>query len=314
MGAVTRAWRIAVVGPGALGCLFGGGLALAGHRVAMLARRPEHAAALERDGIAIDRDGAERRAAVAASTDPAALGPVDLAIVLVKSPDTAAAAAALPALLGADGVALSLQNGLGNAERLAEAVGLARVLGGVTSQGATLVGPGRVRHLGFGPTALAELVGGRSARAEAVAGLLDAAGIPARAAEAVAPLVWGKLLANVAINPLGALLRCTNGRIAEDADGAALLAGLVDEAAAVAHAAGVELAIGDPVAHVREVARLTYHNRNSMLQDVEAGRRTEIDAINGAVAALGARLGVPTPLNETMARLVSALERRPAGA
>jgi 2-dehydropantoate 2-reductase len=310
MTLTERPWRIAVVGPGALGCLFGGTLALAGHSVAMLARRAEHAAALAREGIAIERNGALRRATVAASADPATLGPVDLAIVLVKSPDTAAAAAALPALLGPDGLALSLQNGLGNADQLAATLGPERVLGGITSQGAILLGPGRVRHLGFGPTALAEMVGGRSPRAEAVAALLDAAGIPARAEEAVPPLVWSKLLANVPINVLGTLLRCTNGQVVDDPASDELLARLIGEAVAVARAAGIELPVADPVEHVRRLARLTYHNRNSMLQDVEAGRRTEVDAINGAVAALGARLGVPTPLNDAMALLIRALERR----
>src|SRR5262249_25131624 len=176
--------------------------------------------------------------------------------------------------------------------------------------GATLVGPGRVRHLGFGPTQLAEMVGARSLRAEAIARLRDAAGLRAGAAEAVAPLVWSKLIGNVAINPLGTLLHCTNGQVAEDPAAGELLARLVLEAAAVARAAGVALPVADPVEHVRTLARLTYYNRNSTLQDFEAGRRTEVDGINGAVAALGAQLGVPTPLNDAMALLIHALERR----
>jgi 2-dehydropantoate 2-reductase len=287
-------------------------LAHAGHQVSLLARRPEHAAVLEREGLAIERDGNVLRAHVAASTDPAALGPVDLAIVLVKSPDTAAAAAALPALLGPAGCALSLQNGLGNVDRIVEALGTDRVLGGVTAQGATLIGPGRVRHLGFGPTTLAEAAGGPSERARSIAGLLDQVGLPARAADAVAPLVWGKLLASVAINPLGAILRCTNGQIVDNPASDDLLVRLVLEVVAVARAAAVDLSVADPVEHVRGVARVTYQNRNSMQQDLAAARRTEIDAINGAVAAIGARLGVPTPVNDTMVSLIHALESMPA--
>ena len=299
--------RIGIVGPGALGCLFGGLLRLAGHDVRLLARRAEQAEQIAREGLAVERDGAERRAMVHAGTDPARLGPVDLAIVLVKATDTAAAAAALPDLLAPDGAALSLQNGLGNVERLAEALGPERVLGGVTAQGATLLGTGRVRHAGGGPTALAEAVGGRSARAVAIAALLEAAGIPTRAADAVAPLVWGKLVASVGINPLGALLRCPNGELVRRPDADRLLVGLAEEAALVARAAGVALPFEDPAEHVRSIARATAANRNSMLQDVEAGRRTEVDAINGAVVELGERLGVPTPLNRAMALLIRAL-------
>lgn len=115
---VDQPWRIGVVGPGALGCLFAGLLALAGHDVRLLGRRREQTDALQRDGVVVERDGEARRAAVRASTDPAALGPVDLAIVLVKATDTAEAATRLPALLGPDAPAVSLQNGLGNVEAL----------------------------------------------------------------------------------------------------------------------------------------------------------------------------------------------------
>jgi len=316
------------VGPGALGCLFGGLLALAGHDVRMLARRAEHAERLARDGLRIERDGAEQRATVRADTDPARLGPVDLAIVLVKATDTAAAATSLPALLGPDGVAVSLQNGLGNVDALASVLGVGRVLGGVTSQGATLLGPGHVRHAGFGPTSLAEAgdspaprvddvetPGIRtapsrepSARAIAIAALLDAAGLPARAAPAVEPLVWGKLIANAAINALGTLLRCPNGALVERPSSAPLFDGLAAEAGAVAAALGVALPFPDAIEHARGVARVTAANRNSMLQDIEAGRRTEIDAINGGVACLGAEVGMPTPLNATVAALIRAIE------
>ncbi len=305
--------RIAIVGPGAMGCLFGGLLRLAGHDVAVLARRAEHAEQISREGLVVLRDRTEQRALVRSDTDPARLGPAELAIVLVKASDTDGAARALPALLGADGPALTLQNGLGNVERLADVLGPERVLGGVTAHGATLLGPGRVCHAGSGPTALAEMLGGRSERAVAVAALLDEAGIPTRAADEVGPLVWGKLVANVGINPLGALLRCPNGELVRRPDADRLLAGLAQEAALVARAAGVRLPFDTPAEHVRSIARATAANRNSMLQDVEGGRRTEIDAINGAVADLGERLHVAVPLNRAMALLIRALEARACG-
>jgi len=155
---------------------------------------------------------------------------------------------------------------------------------------------------------LAEAAGGLSDRARQIAALLTEAGIEARAADDVAPLVWGKLIANASINPLGALLRCQNGQTAERPSSEKLFVGLAAEAGAVARALGVALPFSDPVEHARSVARVTATNRNSMLQDVENGRRTEVDAINGAIARLGAEVGVPTPLNATMANLIRALE------
>ncbi|MGE3912078.1 MAG: ketopantoate reductase family protein, partial [Chloroflexota bacterium] len=294
-------WRIGIVGPGALGCLFAGLLALDGNDVRVLGRRAEQAAAISRDGIVVERDGMERRAVVRAGTDPATLGPVDLAIVLVKATDTAAAARSLPAFLAPGAPAVSLQNGLGNIDALTAVLGAERVLGGITSQGATLLGDGQIRHAGFGPTSLAEATGGLSARAETIAQILDHAGLAATAYADAAPLIWGKLIVNAALNPLGALFRCQNGHTVERPASRELFSTLAYEAGAVATALGVQLPFPDPAAHAESIARITFNNRNSMLQDVEAGRRTEIDAINGAVARLGAEHGIPTPLNATVA-------------
>jgi 2-dehydropantoate 2-reductase len=303
-----RPWRIGIVGPGALGCLFAGLLALAGHDVRLLGRRREQTDALARDGVTVERDGEARRAYVRASTDPAELGPVDLGIVLVKATDTAEAATSLPALLGPDAPALSLQNGLGNVEALVSVLGEERVLGGVTSQGATTLGVGHIRHAGFGPTSLAEAMGTLTPRAESIAAMLDRGGLNARAFPDAAPLIWGKLIANAAINPLGALLRCQNGQTYERPASGELFVGLAREAGEVARALGVALPFADPAEHAASIAQVTSGNRNSMLQDVENRRRTEIGAINGAVARLGAKLGVPTPVNATIATLIRALE------
>jgi 2-dehydropantoate 2-reductase len=305
---LDRPWRIGVVGPGALGCLFAGLLALAGHDVRLLGRRREQTEALRRDGVTVERDGEARRAAVCASTDPTSLGPIDVAIVVVKATDTAEAASSLPALLGPDAPAVSLQNGLGNVEALTAVLGADRVLGGVSSQGATTLGVGHVRHAGFGPTSLAEARGGLTERVQTIAAVLDRAGLNARAYPDAAPLIWGKLIANAAINPLGALLRCQNGQTWERPASRELFVGLAREAGDVARALAVTLPFDDPAAHAEGVARVTFGNRNSMLQDVENHRRTEIGAINGAVARLGAEHGVPTPLNATIATLIRALE------
>jgi 2-dehydropantoate 2-reductase len=298
-----------------MGCLFGAKLALAGHDVWMLCRRPDQAEALTRQGLLIQRDAAEQRAPVLATAEPRRAWPLDFALVMVKSyATTSAARTLLPALGGVTWV-LTLQNGLGNVEALAAVLGRERLLAGVSAQGATLLGPGRVRHAGFGPNAVTDLRGGATDRAHWTAEMLTAAGLETRVADDLAPLVWGKLVANTAINPLSAVTGHPNGALLESPVGQ-LFDDLARETAAVAEAAGVALPFEDAVAHARAVALATAANRSSMLQDVEQGRPTEIGALNDAVVAAGARLGVPTPLNRAVTALVRDLEARssqPAG-
>ena len=311
--ALDQRLRVGVIGPGAMGCLFGGLLALAGHEVWMLCRQPDQAELLERQGIVVERDGAERRAPVQATAEPRAAAPLDVAIVMVKSYATTAAARSLQPALGSITWVVTLQNGLGNAEALAAVLGRERILAGVSAQGATLLGPGRVRHAGFGPSSVTDLLGGATERARWTADLLSAAGVPTDVAEDLAPLVWGKLVVNAAVNPLTALTGRRNGEVLQ-APVSRLFDDLAYETAAVAHAAGVRLPFDDPAAHARAMAAATAANRSSMLQDVERGRPTEIGALNEAVAAEGARLGIPTPLNRAISALIRDLENRSAGA
>lgn len=297
--------RIAIVGAGAMGGVIG--FYLAGvAEVVLVDMWAEHVDAIGAQGIACERDGVEEVRPVRAVIDPATAGPCDAAIVLVKARQTPWAAGACRVLLAPSGVAYTLQNGIGNYELLADALGPRHAGQGVTALGGTLLGPGRVRHAGLGPTTL----GAAPDRplAEALAALLSAAGLPAAVSDNVESLVWGKLLVNVGINALTALLRVPNGALAEEPAARALMEAAVAEAAAVAAARGVHLPYDDPAAHVVAVAAATAANRSSMLQDVLRGTTTEIATINGAVVAEGARLGVPTPLNAALAALVEALE------
>lgn len=234
--------------------------------------------------------------------------PVDLLLVLVKAYATADAIRWAAGAVGPQTVALTLQNGLGNAEALVEAIGGGRVLAGTTAQGATLLAPGKVAHGGEGPTSVGawEPGGPAAATASEVAALFSKAGIPTEAVPDPRPQLWRKLVINCAINPVTALLRVPNGALLEQPAARRLMEAAAREAGAVAAAAGVDLD-GDPVALAQAVAQRTAANRSSMLQDVERGRRTEIAAINGALAARGKALGVPTPVNETLADLVRAL-------
>jgi len=300
--------RIAIVGAGAMGCLFGGFLARAGEEVVLVDVVPEVVAALSERGVRLHEGSGVSDVPVAAAASPAEAGTADLVLVMVKAQHTRRVAAGLAPLLGPQTVVLTLQNGLGAAQVLAEHVAPRRILVGVTAQGATLLGPGEVRHGGSGESVLgAHCPSG--ADPDSAVQALSRAGLPARAVADPWPAVWRKLAINCGINPIAALTGVLNGQIPEIPEASALLADAVREAAAVARAAGAEL--GDPEALVRQVldvARATGANRASMGQDVDARRSTEIDFINGAVAQEGERLRVPTPVNRTLTRLVKSLE------
>jgi 2-dehydropantoate 2-reductase len=210
----------------------------------------------------------------------------------------------LETCLAGGGVAVTLQNGLGNLEKLAARLGERRASLGVTTSGATLLGPGRIRAGGDGVTHLA----GREDLAP-LAELLGRAGFVVQASDDVEGMAWGKAVINAAINPVAALLRIPNGELlSPDRAGAwEISREAASEAAAVAAARGVRLPFADAPGQVAEVLRRTATNRSSMLQDVERGRPTEVDAINGAIVAEGERLGVPTPVNRLLWNLVRSL-------
>lgn len=297
--------QLAVIGAGAMGGVIGFYLAAAAE-VTLIDPWAEHVAAINRDGLSCEVDGVATTRAVRAVIDPIDADLSEVALVLVKAGQTRWAAEACMLALRPDGVAYTLQNGIGNRELLARTLGEARVGQGVTALGATLLGPGRVRHAGMGYTTFGLTPDTRSAAR--LAKLFTRCGLPAALSAEIESLVWGKLLVNVGINALSALLRVPNVALAETPEARALLAAAVGEAAAVAAARGVALPHADPVERVLEVARATGANRSSMLQDTLRGAATEIGAINGAVVREGARLGVPTPLNAALTALVEALE------
>ncbi len=301
--------KVMVVGTGAMGTLFSAMLALGGHEVWLLGRRPEVVEAIRREGITLVRGEARQKARVKATVRAAEAGPMELVIVFVKAYDTLQACQdALPAV-GPGTAVLTLQNGLNNVETIASVVGRGRVLAGVTSHGATLMGPGRVRHAGAGETAIGELDGGETERLQRVAGALRRAGIEVEISHAVNSLIWGKLVVNAAINPLTALLGVPNGELLAREGARELLRASALEAAAVAVALGIPLPYTDPMERAETVCCLTASNRSSMLQDVDRGIQTEIDFINGAVVREGEARGVLTPVNWTLTRLVGALGR-----
>lgn len=292
-----------IVGTGALATLFAARLSATGVDVTMLGTWQAGLDALRKEGARLaDADGVEREYPVRAIYDPAECRGARFALVLVKAWQTERAARQLASCLAKDGLALTLQNGLGNREILAESLGLGRVALGVTTTGATLLGPGLARLGGEGTLSLET-----HTRLAALEAMLRAAGFAVNVVADARSLVWGKLVVNAAINPLTALLRVPNGELLQRPTARLLMTELAREVAAVAQAQGVELPFKNPESAAEDVARRTATNRSSMLQDVLRGAPTEIDAICGAIVHSGQAAGVLAPLNRLMWQLVGAL-------
>jgi 2-dehydropantoate 2-reductase len=233
--------------------------------------------------------------------------PVDAAVVTTKTPGTTWAADVAAKILASDGVALTIQNGLGNYETLVAAVGADRAAVGVIYVGAQLV-DGELRATGAGKVELGRPGGARPReKLDALAKLLSAGGMDVTVVDDPWPSVWRKVVTNAAVNPLSALIRKTNAELLADAPASRIADGLAREVARVASAAGVPIGEEDAVRQWRAMAALTGANRSSMLQDVEARRATEVDAISGAVAREGERRGVAAPLNQSMTLLVGSI-------
>jgi 2-dehydropantoate 2-reductase len=293
--------RLAIIGIGAMGCLFAGRLAGLVDLI-MLGEWPEQIAALRSGGLHIRHaGGGESRRMVAASDRPEDAGVVDLALILVKSYKSDGAAALARRILHPAGLALTLQNGLGNLEILQAGVGEARAALGVTSQGAAMVAPGYVQEGGSGHTYLAHQPW--VPRLEGVAELFRQAGFSTTVLDDVDTVLWGKLAVNAAINPLTALLEVPNGYLAENEPARRLMVRAAEETATVAHALGIAID-GDSAGRALRVAQATAANRSSMLQDVERGAPTEIEAITGQIVATAHRLALAIPVNEALLLLV----------
>ncbi|MEF8773434.1 MAG: 2-dehydropantoate 2-reductase [Halobacteriales archaeon] len=301
--------HVMVIGSGAMGALFGGRLADAGEDVTLVDVWEEHVEAINRNGLEMETpDGEMKTIPVDATTDPETVSDVDLALVFVKSTHTEEAVrGARDALDGAD--VLTLQNGLGNPDALADVVDESQVIAGVTAHGSTLVEPGAIRHAGRGKTRIGRYFDDNGSRVEEVAAAFTDAGIETTVAEDVRSAIWEKILVNVGINPVTALTRVRNGLLAETEPGQRVVRAAVSEAKRVAEAEGVDIE-DDVVEYVLEVAEQTAANKSSMRQDVEAGRTTEIEKLNAAVVRRADEHGVAVPVNETLVDLIRLAEQR----
>lgn len=303
--------KIAILGAGALGCAIGAALSEGGNEVWLLNRSAAHVDAMVRDGLQVDDASGSRRVKVHATTRAAEAGVVDLVIVLVKSFDTDAAMRGSLALLGPDTLVLSLQNGLGHEDMLADIVGRERVLAGKTYVGGVMRGPGHIESGVVGKaTHIGELDGRISARVNAIAATFNASGLDTSVSANIVGTMWDKLLVNVATGALTGTTGLTYGQLYDEPLLKKVALAAVAEAMTVADAAGVKLSTTEPErAWTLAGAGLSSGFKTSMLQSLEKGSITEIDFINGAVVRWGQRHGVPTPVNATLVACIKGIER-----
>ncbi len=293
-----------------MGCLLAGVLGRAPQlEVRLLDYRPDRAELINRQGVVIETPEGSDTLAVSCSADPAAFGTADLAIILTKAYDTPAAAEHCEPLVATDTAILTLQNGLGNYEVLQEHFPAEQVLAGTTASGATLLAPGRVRQAGLDEIIIGSPASNQ-ALAEYVAGLLRSAGLETRVTHDVDALLWRKVLVNSAINPLTALTGRRNGDLLQIPELVKLLEEVATEVYQVGEAVGIDWGSFAPQAAVKKVCQATAANQSSMLQDILAGRQTEIDYITGAVANAAERHGAAAPLCQCLTALVEGLTKQ----
>ena len=303
--------KIAILGAGAMGSAIGALLAKAGNDATLIDVWKEAVEAINRDGLKIQNKAGEITThKVRAVTSPAQVtGPVDLLLVFVKCYHTVDAVKSALPILGPDSTVLSLQNGWGNGPRIAEVVGKERVVLGVCYHSATVLGPGHVLHAGQGKTFIGEMDGAVTPRVQKIAEVFKAAGFDIEASAQVLKEIWSKLALNVATLPTSSTIKLTADHLCDTEAMQNLMRDLLKEVVAVANAQNIPLDFNERWEAITGLLKkLAPNTKGSMLQDVEKGRRTEIDVINGAIVEAGRRLGIATPYNKAMVWLIKAME------
>lgn len=307
--------RIAIAGPGALGCLFASLLFPKkqdeNNSLWLLDHNRDRAALLNRQGIIYQTDSNQERHLIPVSAEPQLIGPADMVLFCVKSQDLAGCLESCRALLSPQTLLLFLQNGIDHLD-IREQMHLPTTPAFAScSEGATLLTPGHVLHAGRGVTHLGFLHPPDELQQQQLTKLalrLQKAGLEVSLSQDIRAQLWAKLFINAGINPLSALYNRTNGQILTSCAARSRLKKIVQEAETVARACGITITL-DPVQATLAVCKSTARNISSMLQDRRHQRPTEIDAINGAVVREGKRLGIATPFNEEIVRQIKEMEK-----
>ncbi len=302
--------KIAVVGTGAMGSVYAALMGDAGNEVWAIDRWVEHVEAIRANGLRLEGASGDRTVRMHATTDPADAGVCDLVIVATKALDIEAAGEAIRPLIGPDTTVLSIQNGLGAPDRLAQIVGEEQVaIGVVGGFGASMKGPGHAHHNGMELVRLGERHGPVTNRIRAIAQVWEDAGFRVSTYDDVDQLVWEKLLCNATFSGTCAVLEWTIGEVLDDEQAWSVASGCTREVFAVAKAKGINLSFDDPVAYARAFGETIPGARPSMLLDVLAGRPCEVDVINGAIGPAARTVGLEAPINDAVAALVRAKNR-----
>jgi 2-dehydropantoate 2-reductase len=307
--------KICFLGAGALGSALGGVLTEAGNEVWLVDRSPAHVDAINAKGLVLREDGADRAVPAKARTTTDGIGPADLVVVLVKSFHTRDAIASAGSIVGPDTVVMSLQNGLGHEEILADVVGREKVLAGKTYVGGVLLAPGHaIAGVRGKLTGIGELDGRITERAQRIADAFTRAGLETTVSDNIMGTMWDKLLVNVATGALCAITRLPYGQLYAVPEVEACAIAAVGEAMAVAAANGIRLSSVEPRdAWTLAAEGMPPEFKTSMLQSLEKGQPTEVDYINGAVVRWGERRGVATPVNRTLVACIKGIEAALAG-
>lgn len=302
--------KICFLGAGALGSAIGGALARAGADVTLVDRWPEQVAAINRDGLILRENGIDRTVRVRAVERPAEVGPVDLVIVLVKSFHTREALRSAAPLIGPATLVMSLQNGMGHEDIIAEIVGHERTAAGKTYVGGVLLSPGHViAGIDGKETVIGELDGKVTERMQRIAATFNAAGLATRVSDNIRGTIWDKLLVNVATGALAGITRLTYGALYQVPEVKACALAAIAEGMAVAAAQGIALSYRDNEGPwIKAAEGMPAEFKTSILQSIEKGAPTEVDFINGSVVREGAKCGIPTPVNAALVACIKGIE------
>lgn len=292
-----------------MGSLFGGLLAKSGEKVTLFDIWEEHIEEINKNGLTISKPDGRKETIekIEATTDPKKVGKTDLAILFVKSYQTEDAMRGASPILNEKIDIMTLQNGLGNPEKMAKFLPEENIIAGVTTHGSTLKGPGNIVHAGEGDTKIGRYFVENDRTVEEVAEVLTGAGIETASAENVKKLIWEKVLVNIGINTPTALARVKNKLIADTEMGNRIVEYLVKEAADVAKRENIDIR-DDIVSYVKDVASKTGENKSSMLQDIESGSKTEVENFSGAIIEKAEKHEIRVPLNKICYNLLKLAE------
>jgi 2-dehydropantoate 2-reductase len=313
-GPTGGTYHVAIMGAGAMGGIVGAALMDGGAEVSFVDTSQAVLAAVRQDGLRIKRGENERVVSVAATDDPSSIGEVDAVLFFVKCYHTAAAAELAGPLVGPATTIVSLQNGWGNGDVLQEAFPAQPLVVGITYHSGTVQAPGQIHHTNLtdAPVYLGPYLGDDLSAAERFAACLRAGGLSPTVTPEIRTEIWKKLVLNSATLPTSALTRHTAGALGSDPDTRGLVTALATETVATAQAAGYDIDIDERLSSIFSILEGAGHGKASMLQDIEAGRRTEIGVVNAAVVKAAAEHGVEAPLNQAMVALVRGYERATA--